>query len=225
MGSDKRLSPLRLPLAHARENGGPANDSRRDRENDDRESSDSLSDAEDDDTRFGAVARELGKLNTRVDGLDTRTGRVEANQTLTLQEVKKSGLLLARILERVNGEAAVDEPPAPAPAPSFADLSFEGDEEIVTAHGTKKFTYTEDALRAKMREEYMRMQKQATKKDRLVRDGKLWRFLRDDFLPKTFYFVIGAAIAYLVNRELQPVPVVSSSTPASSAAPTHGGAP
>lgn len=210
MANDKRLSPIRLPLARAGRALDPSNDARRE---DDRFSSDTLEDALDNDTRFGDVARELGKLNTRVGTIEKRAANLEANQTLTLQEVQKSGLLLARILERVNSGTVVHEdvPPAPVTAPSFADVSFDADDEIVTAHGTKKFAYTEDALRAKMREEYMRMQKQTAKKARLVNDGWLWRFLRDDFAPKAFYILIGAAVSFAVSREFAPVPVVTSS--------------
>ena len=59
-------------------------------------------------------------------------------------------------------------------APSFTNISVDDGDEIITEHGTRKFAYSEEQLRAKMRNEWQVMQDHAA----LVKDAEAVRSMK-----------------------------------------------
>jgi len=186
-----RASPRRPLLARVpREEGAEANDASL--EGDD-ETTDAL---------FGKVARELGVMNTRI-------GALEANGTLTVEEVRKLSTAVTSLITVVHPQAMRE------PAPSFTDASFDNEDEVITAHGTQKYAWTEDALRARMRDEYLKLQRRQTKKDKEAEvvkkteaDAKPYRYFKATVIPMILAAVVTFAVQQIVNA-VKPVPVVA----------------
>lgn len=102
---------------------------------------------------FGAV----GQLTTEVSGL--------ADTVKDLKHIVITG--------KVPPPWQTLPPPRP-PAPSFSSLSTDDGDEIITEHGTRKFAYSDEQLREKMRREWLAMQEHAA----LVKDAEAVRSMK-----------------------------------------------
>jgi hypothetical protein len=70
--------------------------------------------------------------------------------------------------------STIAPPPMRAPAPSFSALNTDDGDEIITEHGTRKFAYSDEQLREKMRKEWLAMQEHAA----LVKDAEAVRAMK-----------------------------------------------
>jgi hypothetical protein len=79
------------------------------------------------------------------------------------------------------------------PAPSFTDISTDDADEIITDHGTRKYAYSDEQLRAKMRREYSAM----LAHDKLVEDAETTRALKRRGTATVWALISAALLAAL----------------------------
>ncbi len=101
----------------------------------------------------------IGKLATEVSHLKNDVG--------DLKHIVITGKIPAP-------RSTITPPPMREKAPSFTNISVDDGDEIVTEHGTRKFAYSEEQLRAKMRNEWQVMQDHAA----LVKDAEAVRSMK-----------------------------------------------
>jgi hypothetical protein len=119
----------------------------------------------------------LLRLQRGQDSLLSEVRKLSANHTLLQKAMVASGVIKETQEASPSGHHQL--PPPRAKLQSVSDITFEEAVEGVTEHGTRTFTYTEEALRAKMRIEYTRMMEET----QVNKDAAPVRFVRAQLLP------------------------------------------